>query len=492
MATLQMHMGVRSQLKTTFREKTFLILSLALFLSWAVSVRFSNLLFDKSDSVVSSNTYSLAVASALLCGMVVLNVLAARWDVPRVGFILVAMASICACISTLLPLLGNPLAVYAVAGGLAGTTCALLVIVGVTLFSQLGFGESSRVFTIAFIVSVVFFLLLSWLASVTALSYVCAALPLLASISFYRSLRRSELPALLGGESSRRVPKGSDGPSPSLYVFLFLSAFLVFYMLTMFPKTTNYANTYYDSSLGSTSWISVGALLLTSLLSVFLLVLFERRKVNTFLTVFLGVTLFAAIYYFLPSMSTSALPFLFMTPCAIVSLFISLCGFLQICLAARDTSNVRRTSARGLLVMATAGFMASLFSAIFLGPLYGTISLQDALFVLIPAALMIAIVAMAVVVRQELLGVFFPDIRFTSELDTSSLENRCHLLATTYRLTTREEEVLTLLSEGRNEPYLQEHLTISRATVKTHIAHIYQKAGVCSRQELLDLLRQQG
>lgn len=51
------------------------------------------------------------------------------------------------------------------------------------------------------------------------------------------------------------------------------------------------------------------------------------------------------------------------------------------------------------------------------------------------------------------------------------------------------EEVLVLLGEGRNEPYVEQALSVSRATVKTHISHIYQKTGVASRQELIDLLR---
>ncbi len=58
-----------------------------------------------------------------------------------------------------------------------------------------------------------------------------------------------------------------------------------------------------------------------------------------------------------------------------------------------------------------------------------------------------------------------------------------------YGLTKRELEVLTLLAEGRNEPYVESALGISRTTVKTHITHIYRKVGVSSRQQLIDVLR---
>lgn len=56
-------------------------------------------------------------------------------------------------------------------------------------------------------------------------------------------------------------------------------------------------------------------------------------------------------------------------------------------------------------------------------------------------------------------------------------------------LTKREVEVLLLLAEGRNEPYIESALGISRTTVKTHITHIYRKVGVSSRQQLIDVLR---
>ena len=61
-------------------------------------------------------------------------------------------------------------------------------------------------------------------------------------------------------------------------------------------------------------------------------------------------------------------------------------------------------------------------------------------------------------------------------------------LATSKGLTRRETEVLHLLMEGRSVPYIQEKLYISEGTARTHVKHIYQKTGVHSRQELLDLL----
>lgn len=55
-------------------------------------------------------------------------------------------------------------------------------------------------------------------------------------------------------------------------------------------------------------------------------------------------------------------------------------------------------------------------------------------------------------------------------------------------LTPRETEIMLLFARGRTSTYIQEELFISRGTVTTHLQHIYRKAGVHSKQELLDLI----
>ena len=65
---------------------------------------------------------------------------------------------------------------------------------------------------------------------------------------------------------------------------------------------------------------------------------------------------------------------------------------------------------------------------------------------------------------------------------------RCVSLAAARGLTPREREVMELLARGRSVPYIQEALSVSHNTVRTHVRHIYQKLDVHSQQELISMV----
>lgn len=71
---------------------------------------------------------------------------------------------------------------------------------------------------------------------------------------------------------------------------------------------------------------------------------------------------------------------------------------------------------------------------------------------------------------------------------STSLDERCALVADRFQLTPREAEVLALLARGRTSPIIQEKLVVSQNTVRTHVRHIYAKLGVHSQQELINLV----
>lgn len=69
---------------------------------------------------------------------------------------------------------------------------------------------------------------------------------------------------------------------------------------------------------------------------------------------------------------------------------------------------------------------------------------------------------------------------------------RVDAVCAAHGLTPREREIVLMVSRGRNARRIQEDLGVSLATVRTHLHHIYEKCGVHSDQELLDLVEVDG
>lgn len=67
---------------------------------------------------------------------------------------------------------------------------------------------------------------------------------------------------------------------------------------------------------------------------------------------------------------------------------------------------------------------------------------------------------------------------------------KCEAVADRFDLSNRQKEVLVMLAKGRNAEYITEKLVISSHTAKAHIYNIYQKTGVHSRQELMNLVEE--
>lgn len=73
-----------------------------------------------------------------------------------------------------------------------------------------------------------------------------------------------------------------------------------------------------------------------------------------------------------------------------------------------------------------------------------------------------------------------------------AFQEKCQVVAQEFGLTEREAEVMVLLAKGRTRARIQEELYLSSGTVATHARHIYQKVGVHSKQELLDVIESAG
>lgn len=65
---------------------------------------------------------------------------------------------------------------------------------------------------------------------------------------------------------------------------------------------------------------------------------------------------------------------------------------------------------------------------------------------------------------------------------------RCEVVANTYLLSRRENEVMYYLARGYKSSFIQQQLYISEGTAKTHIRHIYRKLNIHSQQDLIHLI----
>ena len=73
-------------------------------------------------------------------------------------------------------------------------------------------------------------------------------------------------------------------------------------------------------------------------------------------------------------------------------------------------------------------------------------------------------------------------------LERNRLGVKCEELGRQRGLTPREEEVMLLLAQRRTLGEISRELYVAPNTVKTHSKHVYQKLGIHSRAELLDML----
>lgn len=113
-----------------------------------------------------------------------------------------------------------------------------------------------------------------------------------------------------------------------------------------------------------------------------------------------------------------------------------------------------------------------------------------------PVALAAMAYAVTVAVVLTLSDTAFSQRRIFADLEApapmpsafASLDAQCEMLGREASLTAREVEVLQMIVKGRSKSYIAETLFISENTVRSHSKHIYQKLGVHSKQEVLDLL----
>lgn len=86
--------------------------------------------------------------------------------------------------------------------------------------------------------------------------------------------------------------------------------------------------------------------------------------------------------------------------------------------------------------------------------------------------------------------VFLDPSKMPSRVEQMDTKERHSYLATQYKLTPRELEVLELLARGNSQKKIADLLHIAPTTVQTHTSSVYRKVGVRTKQELIDKIGQ--
>lgn len=92
----------------------------------------------------------------------------------------------------------------------------------------------------------------------------------------------------------------------------------------------------------------------------------------------------------------------------------------------------------------------------------------------------------------QLVGVH-QESAFRSQVEQENAEREARAVATvaaSYGLSARERQVFGMLAQGHTSAFVAEVIGVTNNTAKAHVAHIYQKLGVHSKDEMLGLLEE--
>ncbi|MDR0501133.1 MAG: LuxR C-terminal-related transcriptional regulator [Coriobacteriales bacterium] len=130
---------------------------------------------------------------------------------------------------------------------------------------------------------------------------------------------------------------------------------------------------------------------------------------------------------------------------------------------------------------------------IFLGALSGILYKSSTLIdstltatITAAAAYLVITVTVLILTENHIRG-FWALIR-VSVVKNPNIEELCAIVAKHYELSSRQQEVLVLLAQGRSVPYIAKQFVVSENTVNTHVKRIYEKLEIHSKQELLNLI----
>ena len=468
-------------------------------LLWAEIVGLSSVLYQGCASPLVANGFTVAFSLGMLAAVAALSLVAAR--APKGVGRFAARAFPLACLGcgmleavSLLWAVGpasSGSAVYLASGALTGVGAGLLVSATVPVAVMFSLRELIASLMAAFAAASFLFLGAMALLPTQALRVVLVILPAVALAAVALADRR-----VVEGPSSGRPFALSSGKGKfrvlceqrNFVPFVGLSGLLWGYCYAIFPKSTRFGGVLVEAAVGSATaaaLVFLAACVVTGGLLLAAIKWSDERGVQVLVS--LLIVALAVLSFSLPYMPNNWMLFVMLNCAAMLAAVFSLLGILRHCALGRGREAGRLAATLFGCAAAGAVVAAAWISLTVDAPaVVLPVVLRDILIVGLPT---VGFVALAVLLLQMSQSVVFPPParRDGESVSLSDLAQAAKLMEKKFALTAREGEILALLLQGRSGPYIAEEFYLSNSTVKTHIRHIYDKVGVSSRQQLIDI-----
>ncbi len=527
----------------SLKSNARLFVALMLWLAWILSIITSNLLFVapqantiQSDIFTFCSGIGFSALSGVYCLQQSKKRVNSRQELSRkqlvMGFIIAVVVTLGMPALSLLPpeqfaFYGNgAFALFGIASGIAISIHTKFVL------SELKTQQPLTVvifLTSVFVLAGILCFIVSWFCELDKQPFAWTLL-LIGSFATSFNIARTKQPhakLTLSSPQSNAKKHSHDldkhnkglivGTKP-LIALMCLASFTCGFLLGLFPRSLHFAQTSALGSLGSIGIVSLLAFATTSIIMILLCYLLSQPKIPIALMMLLALLLVAFGCLAMPSLSIdNSLPFAILIPVPFIVLTwgiplisLALSNEEDLLLKPEDQSqqnlsfSSRFSQPQALIcgcgICFSFAALISLVHIVFISQT-GNSYLASPSITVILLVLIVAILFFATVIRNEIFSCFYPEALIYSQqtahqptqppaaTSDASILKKCRMLEKEYGLTERETEILVLLAEGRNGPYIQKKLHISQNTYKTHASHIYHKIGVASKQEVIELLR---
>jgi DNA-binding CsgD family transcriptional regulator len=466
---------------------------IGLYLCWAFALRYSGVFYRPFETTLPSYVFTTATVLAFFIGCLVSKRLLFCLQHASFRNALLIGAGLTAFVAVLFSELSSisgsyPILLPAICGIVAGSSLFVASVLALQAFMLVALRQALKTLFVALAIGSTVFVFASTILPESIAVPIYAAVPVCAALLLGGPIGRCHKPSGFNkSQDNEFFVAANERLDFWCLAFVFLTSFLMVYAVGLLPNTTHLINMEIAGQyIGTTSVYSLLSLLLLCLFTALFTYVVDKRS-YFILVVLVLIVVFAVVFYLLPlgrdskvpSMAISAL-----TPCMLITAF----ALESNRTVTQGDASVKRLGKLYIALGSGALFAATLSSA-FVGPLWEVFTGYN---ILVTVTMMLPILLLVLTLSQ-LSGRFklllFGQQASVPILDTDIAAQTLEAIAERYALTSRELEVLELLAEGRNQPYIESKLTISRATVKTHIVHIYRKLGINSKQELISLLR---